>query len=172
MHTAQLVRIAFLFLLTMSLGLPSSVAEPEPQRARDVTTRFPGVPTFRDHRYILDGNAAAVAIATPSPSHFDIAKACHHGQRIGCKTHPKSLDRLQEVVRESGTNFTVDSERTNPLWDRGGMMRTGIKLTVAALLLACIPFGDHAFGWQSSPARTNGGVEHAIREGSILESKR
>jgi carboxyl-terminal processing protease len=52
------------------------------------------------------------------------------------------------------------------------MMRTGIKLTVAALMLACIPFGDHAFGWQSSPARTNGGVEHAIRRGSILESKR
>ena len=47
-----------------------------------------------------------------------------------------------------------------------------MKLAVAALMLAGIPFSDHAFGWQTSPTLTKESVENAIREGSQLERKR
>lgn len=51
-------------------------------------------------------------------------------------------------------------------------MRTGMKLTVAALLLACLPSNQNAFAWQSGATLDKGSVEYAVREGSQLERSR
>jgi predicted dehydrogenase len=56
------------------MGALFAVAEPNTTLATAIRTRWPEVPVVDDYRLLLDTPVRAVAIATPVPTHFAIAK--------------------------------------------------------------------------------------------------
>jgi len=83
------------------LGALAAVAEARADRAHEIARRFPSLPLFDDHRRVIDSKLRAVAIATPSSSHFAIARDCLRAGKDVFVEKPMALaaEQADELVR-------------------------------------------------------------------------
>ncbi len=56
------------------LGVLAGVADPDEGLRERVHEAFPGQETFGDYRELIDADLEGVAVATPAPTHYEIAK--------------------------------------------------------------------------------------------------
>lgn len=63
------------------LNALAGVVEINPVLRDEVVARYPGVPVYADYREALIANEAAVAIATPAPTHYELALAALEADR-------------------------------------------------------------------------------------------
>ncbi|MFP5503385.1 MAG: Gfo/Idh/MocA family protein, partial [Candidatus Sericytochromatia bacterium] len=57
-----------------ALGRLAAVAEASEALRGELAARHPGLPVFADHRALLASDVPAIAIATPAPTHFALAR--------------------------------------------------------------------------------------------------
>lgn len=57
------------------LGVLAGIVEGSSERLNEYAEQYPGVSLFEDWRAALESDCNAVAVATPTPSHFEIAMA-------------------------------------------------------------------------------------------------
>lgn len=90
----------------------TAVADIDPQAAQLAQEQY-GVPTFTDYRECIDsGLIDAVLIATPHPSHPEIAEyAFEKGLHVLCEKpiaiNPKEADRMINAARQAGKVFAT-----------------------------------------------------------------
>lgn len=56
------------------LGALAGVAEINPKIREELASEYPGLPLYEDYGYLLQSDVPAVVVATPAPTHYEIAK--------------------------------------------------------------------------------------------------
>lgn len=82
------------------LGALAGVAEINQEIRERLAAEYPGIPLYEEYSYLLESDAPAVAVATPAPTHYEIArKALLAGKDVFVeKPLALSLAQARELV--------------------------------------------------------------------------
>ncbi|HBT47664.1 MAG TPA: gfo/Idh/MocA family oxidoreductase [Peptococcaceae bacterium] len=82
------------------LGELSGVAEINPKTREELAQSYPGIPIYDDYRRLLESDIPAVAIATPAPTHYALAKEALAAGKDVFVEKPMALSKAeaQELV--------------------------------------------------------------------------
>lgn len=95
-----------------AMGALALVADPDQRLREQLAGRHPGVPMVSDHRLALAGDWPAVAIATPAPTHYAIAREALEANKDVFVEKPLTLasaeaEGLAALARERGRVLMV-----------------------------------------------------------------
>lgn len=82
------------------LGELSGVAEINPNTREELAQAYPGIPIYDDYRRLLESDIPAVAIATPAPTHYTLAREALAAGKDVFVEKPMALSKAeaQELV--------------------------------------------------------------------------
>lgn len=94
------------------LGALGAIAEIRPEVREELKFRYPYIPIYPDHRFLLESDLPAVVIATPAATHYALAKeALFSGKHVFVEKplalSPKEAQELAEISESLGKILMV-----------------------------------------------------------------